>query len=61
MSGEREVWVVAFVRPNGRISEMFPCGSEKEARQAKLDWDRQYTSSEEAVVYLARLDSGAAE
>lgn len=53
---EHEVWVVAFVGKKG-ISEMYPYKSKAAAVRAKRAWDREWQSSEEAVVYRAILSS----
>lgn len=53
---EHEVWVVAFVGKKG-ISELYPYNSYAAACRAKTAWDREWQSSEEAVVYRAILTS----
>ena len=50
-----QVYVVAFVGKKG-IRDIFAFPSKRAAVRAKKEWDAEWQSSEEAVVYKATLE-----
>jgi len=55
MKNGSKVWLVAFLKENGKPGDVYVFPTKREAFAAKDEWESGWESSERCVVYRASL------